>query len=55
MQKELLYCPIDVCKDKLDVEGAALALPEQLGNDRSGYRQLIKAAKKYPWAGAVCV
>ena len=48
MQKELLYCAIDVSKDKLDVEGAALALPEQLGNDQSGYRQLIKAAKKYP-------
>jgi transposase len=48
MQKELLYCAIDVCKDKLDVEGAALALPEQLGNDQAGYRQLIKAAKKYP-------
>ena len=48
MQKELLYCAIDVCKDKLDVEGAALALPEQLGNDQAGYRQLIKAAQKYP-------
>jgi hypothetical protein len=47
MQKELLYCAIDVCKDKLDVQGAALALPEQLGNDQCGYRQLIKAAKKY--------
>ena len=48
MQKEVLYCAIDVCKDKLDVEGAALALPAQLGNDQCGYRQLIKAAKKYP-------
>jgi transposase len=47
MQKDLLYCAIDVSKDKLDVEGAALALPEQLGNDQAGYRQLIKAAKKY--------
>lgn len=47
MQKELLYCAIDVCKDKLDVEGAALALPEQLGNDQAGYRALIKAVKKY--------
>jgi transposase len=45
MQRELFYCAIDVCKDKLDVEGAALALPEQLGNDQCGYRQLIKAAQ----------
>jgi transposase len=50
MQKDLLYCAIDVSKDRLDVDGAALALPEQLGNDQSGYRQLIKAAKKYPGA-----
>jgi transposase len=48
MQKELLYCAIDVWKERLDVEGAALALPEQLGNDQAGYRQLIQAAKKYP-------
>jgi transposase len=50
MQKDLLYCAIDVCKDRLDVDGAALALPEQLDNDQSAYRQLIKAAKKYPGA-----
>jgi transposase len=48
MQKELLYCAIDVSKERLDVEGAALALPEQLGNDQAGYGQLIQAAKKYP-------
>src|ERR1700730_12322 len=51
MQKDLLYCAIDVSKDRLDIDGAALALPEQLGNDQAGYRQLIKAAKKY--SGAV--
>ena len=45
MQKDLLYCAIDVSKDKLDVDGAALALPAQLGNDQAGFRQLIKAAK----------
>ena len=50
MQKDLLYCAIDVSKDKLDVDGAALALPAQLGNDHAGFRQLIKAAKKYPGA-----
>jgi hypothetical protein len=50
MQKDLLYCAIDVSKDKLDVDGAALALPAQLGNDQAGLRQLIKAAKKYPGA-----
>src|ERR1700732_2761302 len=50
MQKDLLYCAIDVSKDKLDVDGAALALPAQLGNDQAGFRQLIKAAKKYPGA-----
>src|ERR1700722_19119611 len=48
MQKDLLYCAIDVSKDKLDVDGAALALPAQLGNDHGSFRQLIKAAKKYP-------
>ena len=48
MQKDLLYCAIDVSKDKLDLDAAALALPEQLGNDQAGYRRLIKAAKKYP-------
>jgi len=48
MQKDLLYCAIDVSKDKLDVDGAALALPAQLGNDHASFRQLIKAAKKYP-------
>jgi len=47
MQKDLLYCAIDVCKDRLDVDGTALALPEQLNNDQAAYRQLIKAAKKY--------
>ena len=47
MQKALLYCAIDVSKDKLDVEGAALALPAQLNNDQAAYRQLIKAAKKH--------
>jgi hypothetical protein len=39
MQKDLLYCAIDVSKDRLDIDGAALALPEQLGNDQAGYRQ----------------
>ena len=29
---------------------AALALPAQLGNDHGSFRQLIKAAKKYPGA-----
>ena len=48
MEKELLYCAIDVSKDKLDLDAVALALPEQLGNDQAGYRRLIKAAKKYP-------
>lgn len=48
MEKDLLYCAIDVSKDKLDLDAAALALPEQLGNDQAGYRRLIKAAKKYP-------
>lgn len=48
MQKDLLYCAIDVSKDKLDLDAAALALPAQLGNDQAGFRQLIKAAKKYP-------
>jgi transposase len=48
MENDLLYCAIDVSKDKLDLDAAALALPEQLGNDQAGYRQLIKAAKKYP-------
>src|SRR5271165_2831157 len=46
MQKDLLYCAIDVSKDKLDLDAAALALPAQLGNDQAGFRQLIKAAKK---------
>ena len=50
MQKDLLYCAIDVSKDKLDLDAAALALPAQLGNDQAGFRQLIKAAKKYPGA-----
>jgi hypothetical protein len=50
MEKDLLYCAIDVAKERLDVAGAALALPEQLGNDQAGYRQLIKAAKNYPGA-----
>jgi transposase len=50
MQKDLLYCAIDVSKDKLDLDAAALALPAQLGNDHAGFRQLIKAAKKYPGA-----
>jgi transposase len=48
MEKDLLYCAIDVSKERLDVAGAALALPEQLGNDQAGYRQLIKGAKNYP-------
>ena len=48
MEKEPLYCAIDISKATLDVDGAALALPEQLGNDQAGYRRLIKAAKKYP-------
>ena len=48
MEKDLLYCAIDVSKDKLDLDAAALALPEQLGNDQAGYRRLIKAAKKHP-------
>jgi transposase len=48
MENDLLYCAIDVSKDKLDLDAVALALPEQLGNDQAGYRQLIKAAKKYP-------
>ena len=50
MQKDLLYSAIDVSKDKLDLDAAALALPAQLGNDHAGFRQLIKAAKKYPGA-----
>jgi transposase len=50
MQKDLLYCAIDVSKDKLDLDSAALALPAQLGNDQAAFRQLIKAAKKYPGA-----
>jgi transposase len=50
MQKDLLYCAIDVSKDKLDLDAAALALPAQLGNDQAGFGQLIKAAKKYPGA-----
>jgi len=50
MEKNLLYCAIDVSKDKLDLDRTALALPEQLGNDQAGYRQLIKAAKKYQGA-----
>src|SRR5271166_6384178 len=50
MQKDLLYCAIDVSKDKLDLDAAALALPAQLGNDHASFRQLIKAAKKYPGA-----
>ena len=50
MQKDLLYSAIDVSKDKLDLDAAALALPAQLGNDYAGFRQLIKAAKKYPGA-----
>ena len=29
MQKDLLYCALDVSKDRLDIDGAALALPEQ--------------------------
>jgi transposase len=48
MEKDLLYCAIDVSKERLDVAGAALALPEQLDNNQAGYRQLIKAAKNYP-------
>jgi transposase len=47
MEKDLLYCAIDVSKDKLDLDAAALALPAQVGNDHAGYRQLIKAVKKY--------
>jgi transposase len=50
MQKDLLYCAIDVSKDKLDLNGAALALPAQLGNDQAGFGRLIKAAKKSPEA-----
>src|SRR5271165_6860563 len=50
MQKYLLYYAIDISKDKLDLDAAALALPAQLGNDHAGFRQLIKAAKKYPGA-----
>src|SRR6202022_13106 len=48
MEEDLCYCAIDVAKDKLEVDGAALALPPQVGNDVAGYRQLIKAAKKHP-------
>ena len=47
MQRDLLYCAIDVSKDKLDLDAAALALPAQLGNEHASFRQLIKAAKKY--------
>jgi transposase len=50
MEKDLLYCAIDVAKERLDVAGRALALPEQLENNQAGYRQLIKAAKNYPGA-----
>jgi transposase len=48
MQKELLYCAIDVAKERLDVAGAVLGLPEQLDNNHAGYRRLIQGAKKYP-------
>jgi transposase len=48
MEKEPLYCGIDISKATLDVEARLLALPEQLSNDQAGYRRLIKAAKKYP-------
>jgi transposase len=47
MEKDVLYCALDVSKDKLDLDAGALALPRQLGNDQAGFRQLIKAAKKY--------
>ena len=47
MQKDFLYCAIDVSKDKLDLDAAALALPAPLGNEYASFRQLIKAAKKY--------
>jgi transposase len=48
MEKDPLYCAIDVSKERLEVAGAALALPEQLDNNHAGYRRLIHAAKKYP-------
>jgi hypothetical protein len=48
MQKDLLYCAIDVSKDKLDLNAA------ELGNDQAGFRQLIKAAKKISWRCAIC-
>jgi|SRR5712664_3956567 len=48
MQKDLLYCAIDVSKDKLDIDAAALALPAQLGNDHAGFRQLISASRHNP-------
>jgi transposase len=42
------YCGIDVSKERLDVESNVLAIAPQIGNDRAGFKQLIKAAKKYP-------
>jgi transposase len=46
--EEPFYCAIDVSKDKLDVSAVELALPGQLDNNLVGFRQLIKAAKKFP-------
>jgi transposase len=46
--EEPFYCAIDVSKDKLDVSGVELALPGQLDNNLAGFRQVIKAARKYP-------
>jgi transposase len=48
MQKDPLYCAIDVSKERLEVAAAALGLPEQLDNNHAGYRRLIRAAQKYP-------
>src|SRR5215469_4472967 len=48
MEKDPLYCAIDLSKERLDVAGAVLGLPEQLDNSHAGYRRLIRAAKKYP-------
>jgi transposase len=42
------YCGIDVSKERLDVESNVLALAPQIGNNRTGFKQLIKAARNYP-------
>ena len=46
MQKDLLYCAIDVSKDRLDIDGAALALPEQLFCQGPGQSQNRSAGQK---------